>query len=135
MSEVTLKWLDGWNFEASDSDDFSITLGSGEARRGIKPTELLLMALGGCTGIDVVSILEKKQQQVTGVEIRVSGERRDEHPKSFTSYHVHYIVKGHDLADKAVADSIRLSEERYCSVSASLRPGAPVTTSYEIIEE
>lgn len=135
MQEVTLKWLEGWNFIGSDSENHSIVLGSGEGRKGIKPTELVLLGLGGCTGIDVVSILEKKRQQVTSLEITVGAERREEHPKAFTSYNIHYTVTGKDLSTKAVEDAIRLSEERYCSVSASLRPGAPVTTSFEIVQE
>src|SRR5215208_7880576 len=99
------------------------------------PMELLLIALGGCTGADVVSILEKKRQHVTAYEIEVRGERRAEHPRIYTSIEVVHRFRGHKVDPKAVAHAIELSETKYCSVSAMLAVAAKITTRHEIIEE
>src|SRR5262249_46593013 len=93
------------------------------------PMELLLIALGGCTGVDVISILKKKRQDVTDYRIEVSGERREEFPRSFTRLYVKHIVRGHRVAEQAVARAIELSETKYCSVAATLRGGAEIVTS------
>ena len=97
--------------------------------------ELLLIALGSCTGIDVISILKKKRQRVTDYRIEVSGERRDDYPRSYTRLNVKHIVRGHDLSEAAVARAIELSDQKYCSVAATLRGSAEIVTSYEIVEE
>ena len=99
------------------------------------PMELLLLALGGCTGVDVISILKKKRQHVTDYRIEVSGERRDEYPRKFTRLYVKHIVCGHGVMEQAVAQAIELSETKYCSVAATLRGGVEIVTSYEIIED
>jgi putative redox protein len=99
------------------------------------PMELLLLALGGCTGVDVISILRKKRERVTGYHIEVRGERRTEHPRAYTRLEVKHVVRGHDLSAKAVAQAIALSEQKYCSVAATLRPAAEIVSSYEIIAE
>ncbi|MGA9768090.1 MAG: OsmC family protein [Blastocatellia bacterium] len=99
------------------------------------PMELLLIALGGCTGADVVPILEKKRQRVTAYEIEVRGERRAEHPRIYTSIEVIHRIRGHKVDPKAVAHAIELSETKYCSVSAMLAAAARITTRYEITEE
>jgi len=99
------------------------------------PMELLLLALGGCTGVDVISILRKKRQRVTNYRIEVSGERRDEFPKSYTRLYVKHIVRGHGVSEQALASAIELSETKYCSVAATLSGSAEIVTSYEIVEE
>ena len=99
------------------------------------PMELLLIALGGCTGADVQSILEKKRQRVTGYEIEVRGERRAEHPRIYTSLEIIHYVRGHSVDPKAVAHAIELSETKYCSVSAMLAQSATITARFEITNE
>src|SRR5262247_3592017 len=99
------------------------------------PLELLLLAVGGCTGVDVISILKKKRQHVTDYRIEVSGERRDQFPRSFTRLFIKHIVRGRAVSDRAVARAIELSETKYCSVAATLRGGVQIVTSYEIIED
>src|SRR5438105_3052414 len=99
------------------------------------PMELLLIALGSCTGVDVVSILKKKRQQVTGYHVEVTGQRREEHPHSYTQLNVKHVVRGHGISREAVARAIELSDTKYCSVAASLRGTAKIVNSYEIIEE
>ena len=99
------------------------------------PVELLLLALGSCTATDVAGIMAKKRQRVTRYVVEVSGERRDEHPRKFTSMKVHHILTGHALSRNAVAQAIELSDTKYCSVAATLRPGVEIQSSFEIIED
>jgi putative redox protein len=98
------------------------------------PMELLLVALGSCTGVDVVSILRKKRQQVSAYRVEVRGERRAEHPRSYKRMEVHHIVTGRNISKQSVTQAIQLSEEKYCSVAATLRPTAEIVSSFEIIE-
>ncbi len=99
------------------------------------PLEMLLLALGGCTAVDVVSILKKKREQVTAYRVEVSGTRRDEHPRAYTRMEVRHIVTGKGVSEKAVAQAVELSETKYCSVAATLRPGVEIVTTFEIIED
>ncbi|HVG18505.1 MAG TPA: OsmC family protein [Blastocatellia bacterium] len=99
------------------------------------PMELLLIAIGGCTGADVQSILEKKRQRITRYDIEIRGERRAEHPRIYTSIEVIHYLRGHDIDPKAVAHAVELSETKYCSVSAMLREAATITMRYEITDE
>jgi putative redox protein len=99
------------------------------------PVELLLIALGGCTAVDVITILRKKRERVTDYRVEVRGTRREEHPRAYTRMELRHVVRGHKVSEKAVAAAIELSETKYCSVAATLRPGVEIVTSYEIIEE
>jgi putative redox protein len=99
------------------------------------PIELVLIALGGCSGADVVGILEKKRQVVTSYEIEVRGTRRDEHPRIYTKIEVVHRVRGRNVDPKAVARAIELSETKYCSVSAMLGSATEIVSSYEVAEE
>ena len=99
------------------------------------PMELLLVALGSCTGVDVISILKKQRQHVTDYRIEVSGERRSDYPRSYTRLNVKHIVRGRGISEPAVARAIELSDTKYCSVAATLRGSAEIITSYEVIED
>src|SRR5437016_13556526 len=99
------------------------------------PMELLLIALGSCTGVDVISILQKKREQVSDYRVEVRGERRDDHPRSYQRMEVRHILRGKNISEKSVAQAIELSESKYCSVAATLRPTVEIVSSYEIIEE
>ena len=99
------------------------------------PMEMLLLALGGCTAVDVVSILKKKRERVTGYRVEVRGERREEHPRKYTRLEVRHIVRGHNISERAVRQAVELSEQKYCSVAATLRPGAEIVSSYEVVQE
>jgi putative redox protein len=99
------------------------------------PVELLLVALGSCTGVDVISILNKKRMSVSAYRIEVSGERREEHPRSYKLMNVRHIVTGRNISARAVEQAIELSDTKYCSVAATLRPTVEIHSSFEIIEE
>jgi putative redox protein len=97
--------------------------------------ELLLVALGSCTAVDVIDILKKKREQVNDYRVEVSGERRDDHPRSYTRMRVHHIVTGQNISPRSVAHAIELSETKYCSVAATLRPTVEILSSFETIED
>ena len=99
------------------------------------PMELLLIALGSCTGVDVISILKKKRQQVTDYRIEITGERRAQHPRAYTRMQVRHLVRGRNLSEAALAQAVELSETKYCSVAATLRPTVEIVSSFEIIQE
>lgn len=102
---------------------------------GPRPMELLLIGLAGCTGMDVVSILQKKRQSFTGLQVQVTAERAEEHPRVYTQIHLEYVVTGEGVDPKAVERAIELSDTKYCSASAMLRQAAEITTSYRIVED
>jgi len=110
-----------------------ITMDSGPGARGASPVEAVLAALGGCTAMDVIGILRKQRQQVLGYEVVVEGERRAEHPRTFTKIEVLHRVTGRDLNPAAIAEAIRLSDTKYCSVHAMLAAGAEIASRFEIL--
>jgi putative redox protein len=99
------------------------------------PMELLLVALGSCTAVDVIGILEKKRERVADYQVHVSGERRAEHPRSYTSMRVHHIVRGRGISEKSVKQAIELSEGKYCSVAATIRPTVEIRSTFEIVHD
>ena len=134
-SQVQVKWLDKLEFVGTDSTRHSLVMSSQDEENatGLKPSELLLLALGGCTAVDVVTIMRKKRQAMTGLEINVRGEQDENPPWTFRHIHLEYVVRGKGLSEKGLAQAIQLSEEKYCSVRNSLT--CEVTSSYRIVEE
>jgi putative redox protein len=104
----------------------------GGANAGTRPKELLLLALGGCTASDVISILQKKRVELDGFEIHITAKQRDEHPQVFSEIHLEYVIRGNHVRQEDVVRAIELSESKYCSVSAMLRPAVPITWTYRI---
>ena len=138
--KAQVSWHEGLQFIASADTNHSIVLDSPKLNLGGKdsacaPFELILIGLAGCTGMDVISILQKKRQKITSFEVHAEAERSKEFPKVFTKIHIEYIVKGKNISQKAVERAIDLSENTYCGVSAMLRKTAEITNSYKIIEE
>jgi putative redox protein len=125
---------DGFFIGTSPSGN-SITIDTKSDRHSAPtPLELILIAVGSCTAVDVVDILRKKRQDVTDYKVEVSGERREEHPRAIVKMNVHHLVYGRNISEQAVAQAIELSDTKYCSVAATVRPTAEITTSFEIIE-
>ncbi|MEM2881885.1 MAG: OsmC family protein [Candidatus Bathyarchaeia archaeon] len=132
---VSVQWIRDLKFLATNEGGQSIVIDATERdgrMLGVSPMELILMGLGACTGIDVVSILRKQRQELVGLEVNVSGERREEHPRYYERIHVEYVVKGRGLEEEKVARAIELSELKYCSVRAMLAEKAEITRSYRI---
>ncbi len=106
----------------------------GDRHAATTPLEMLLVGVAGCTAMDVQSILAKKRQDVTAYKVEIEGWRADEHPRKFLKFHINHIVHGRGVSEKALADAIELSDTKYCSVAATIKPNTEITTSYEIIE-
>ena len=117
------------------SSGHAIVVDGSAEKLGSSPMELLLIGMAGCTAYDVMSILEKKRQSVTGLEVSARAERAEEPPRVYTKIEVEYVLRGREIKPKAVEDAIRLSEEKYCSASIMLGKTAQITTSYRIEEE
>jgi len=120
-------------FVANDGRGHHFLLDDAAGNTGPKPIELIAIGLAGCTAFDVIGILRKKRQEVTGYEVKVEADQRSEPPNVFTKIRVRHIVTGADVAENAVRDAIHLSESKYCSVSAMLQLSATIETTYEII--
>jgi len=133
-SVVKVKWQDGLRFVASDDKGHSVAMDTskehGGEDSGLSPMQLLLAALGGCTGMDVVNVLQKQRQKLTALEIVVSGERVSEHPRVYSRVHVEYRLKGENLKEKALRTAIQLSVDKYCSVGAMIGKTAKMSHSY-----
>jgi len=134
---VRVKWVEKRQFVGTDSSKHTVVMSSQDEENGtgISPSQLLMVALGGCTAYDVVDILQKKRQQLTGLEVTVTGEQEPDPPWTYRKVHIQYVVRGKGLRDKAVHDAIELSEQKYCSVAATLRGAAEITYDYTIVEE
>jgi putative redox protein len=134
--KATIQYAGDEFFVATAQSNNSITIDiKSERRSAPTPLDLLLVSVAACTASDVVSILEKKRQNVTDYKVEVEGERREDFPRAFTKFHIHHIVYGRDVSEQAVARAIELSDTKYCSVAATVRPTAEITTSFEIIEK
>jgi putative redox protein len=132
LANVT--WVEDRRFVGRASSGHAIVVDGSEEKQGPSPMELLLIGMAGCTGYDVINILEKKRQVVTGLEVSARAERAEEPPRVYTVIEVEYVLRGRGINPKAVEDAIRLSKEKYCSASVMLEKTAKITTSYRIEE-
>jgi putative redox protein len=132
MIEASLTWTDKDRFVGSATSRHSIVIDTATEKTANSPMELVLLGLCGCTAADVVGILRKKREPFTGLEVRAEAERADGHPAVYTSIHLTYLVRG-QVSQKAVEDAVRLSKEKYCSVSAMLEKTAKITCNIEHI--
>jgi putative redox protein len=135
MPTTKVRWVNGKTFVGTDSRNHSVVLSGDDPPVGVSPSEMLLVALSACTAYDVVEILEKKRKPLTMLEVITTGERAPDPPWAYRTIHVKYRMSGKDLTEKAVSQAIELSEEKYCSVSATVRGVAKITTEFEIVEK
>lgn len=137
--KATVQWKENMIFVGVPDSGFEVQMDAdssfGGTNRGVRPMEMIALGLAGCTGMDVMSILGKKRQQVTHFEIRVNAPRSAEHPKVFTSARITYIVVGKNVDEAAVLRSIELSMTKYCPVQVMLAQAIPMELHYEIYEE
>ena len=135
---LSVNWVDGMLMVGKSYSGHSITMDGpieiGGENLGIRPMEMLLLGVAGCTMIDVVTTLKKMRQDMTHCEIKISAERANEHPKVFTDIHIHFIIKGKDIDPKKVDKAISLSAEKYCSASIMLGKTANITHDFEVSE-
>ncbi len=137
--EMSLTWKGNFRFEAKNPAGLTVNFDApkkyGGEETAPSPMETLLACLAGCTSYDVVSVLKKKRQSLTGYGVEVEGERQDEFPQVYTKISIKYTIRGKNVAKEAVARAIQLSIDKYCSVGAMLKKTAKISTSYEIIQE
>jgi len=136
--KARVKWLDNMTFVGESESGHSVVMDgppeAGGRNLGIRPMEMVLLGLGGCSSFDVMMILQKGRQNVTNCHVELSAERADSIPKVYTKIHAHFVVEGKGLSDKHVAKAVSLSADKYCSVSIMLASTVEITHDYEIIE-
>ena len=135
---ISVNWVDGMLMVGKSQSGHSITMDGppeiGGENLGVRPMEMLLLGVAGCTMIDVVTTLKKMRQELTHFETKVNAERADDHPKVFTDIHIQFIIKGKGLDTKKVEKAITLSAEKYCSASIMLGKTASISHDFEILE-
>jgi putative redox protein len=135
MVTTKVNWLKDRHFVGTDANNHSVVLSGQKDGIGVSPSATLLIALAACSSVDVVEILEKKRKKLTLLEVTASGEQDPEPPWAYRKIHVKYRLGGKGLTDKAVAQAIQLSQDKYCSVAATVRGVARLTYEYEIVTE
>ncbi|MDB3870069.1 OsmC family protein [Candidatus Thioglobus sp.] len=135
---TTVKWIDGMMMVGESASGHAIVMDGpedlGGKNLGIRPMEMLLIGMGGCTTIDVVSTLKKMREEVRDCSVEIAAERADEHPKVFTKIHLQFIIKGNNLNEKKVEKAVSLSADKYCSASIMLGKIANITHDFIINE-
>ncbi len=134
--KTTVKWIDGMMMVGESASGHAIVMDGPEAvggnNLGVRPMEMLLLGMGGCTTVDVVSTLKKMREIVNDCRVEISAERADEHPKVFTKIHLHFVIDGKNLNEKKIAKAVSLSADKYCSASIMLGKTAAVTHDFSI---
>ncbi len=137
MLTAKVRWIDDFKFAGESGSGHSIVMDAspeaGKIRIGMTPMEMLLVGAGGCTGMDVASVLKKKRQEVLDIEINVSGEKAESYPQKFVEIRLEYVVTGRNLSEDAVRKAVELSMEKYCSVKATLEGSAKISYKYKIV--
>lgn len=137
--KATIKWVDGVSFVGESESGHAVVLDgppdAGGRNIGMRPMEMVLIGMGGCTAFDVVSILQKARQPVRDCRVELRAERADGIPKVFTRIHVHFVVSGHGLKPAQVERAVKLSAEKYCSASIMLGKTAEITHDFEITDD
>lgn len=135
---TTVRWIDGMMMVGESASGHAVVMDGpenlGGKNLGIRPMEMLLLGMGGCTTIDVMSMLKKMREEVRDCRAEISAERADDHPKVLTKIHIHFVVEGVNLDEKKVGKAIGLSADKYCSASIMLGKTATVTHDFEIHE-
>jgi putative redox protein len=131
--EIEAEWQSGGTFIGRNAAGGTVQMGKLDERPGVSPMELILVGLAGCTGVDIVDILEKKRQPLKALKVKVRGKKAEEYPKIYKEIEITYLIWGEGIDPIAVERAIQLSEEKYCSVSAMLRSVAEIRSSYKIL--
>lgn len=136
--KATVKWLDNMSFVGESGSGHSVVMDGppedGGRNLGVRPMEMVLLGMGGCTAFDVVLILKRGRQEISDCHVELEAERAGEVPKVFTKIHAHYVIKGKGLDAKKVERAVSMTAEKYCSVSIMLAATVEVTHDFEIIE-
>jgi putative redox protein len=137
--KARIKWVEGASFVGESGSGHAVVMDgppeSGGRNLGIRPMEMILIGMGGCTAFDVIHILKRARQPVTDCVVELVAERAEQPPRVFTSIHVHFIVSGDGLSGKQVARAVELSAEKYCSASIMLSKAVKISHDYEIVDD
>lgn len=133
MGTTTVKWTGGQQYIGIDSTCHSVVMSTVNEGVGVKPSDLLPIALATCTSVDVVEILNKKRMPLTLLEISTSSEQDENPPWTFRKIHLHFRIGGANLTEQAVEQAIQLAEEKYCSIASTIRATAEITTDFELV--
>jgi putative redox protein len=137
MLTAKVKWVEGFQFVGESGSGHAIVMDAspeaGKVMTGMTPMEMLLVGIGGCSGMDVVSVLKKKRQDVIDIAVNVRGEKAESYPQKYTSIELEFIITGKDISDEAVRKAVDISMEKYCSVKATLEGSAKIGYSYKIV--
>ena len=133
--KASVSWVANETFIGESESGHQIIMdGNSQNSKAPSPMEMVLMSVGGCSSVDVVSILHKAKQDVKDVRVELTSERRDEAPRYFTKIHLHFVATGHNISEKHLERAVKLSADKYCSVSLMLQESVDVTHSYEVVE-
>jgi putative redox protein len=131
-TEITATWKGEMTFVGQNQAGGSVQMGTLDGKPGVGPMQLLLVGLAGCTGVDIVDILIKKRVQLSDLQVKVQAKKANDFPMIWTDIHITYLIWGDDIHQKDVEQAIKLSEEKYCSVSIMLGKSARITSEYQI---
>lgn len=134
LTEITATWKGEMGFVSQTAAEVTLQMGTLNGKPGISPMQLLLMAVAGCTGMDIVSILQKKRIELADMQVKVRGKRASDYPMIWTDIHITYLVWGKEIKSKDVEQAIQLSEDKYCSVGLMLGKSAKITSEYQILK-
>ena len=134
LTEITATWKGEMTFVGQNTVGGTVQMGPLDGKPGVGPMQLLLVAIAGCTGIDIVSILQKKQADLMDMQVKVAGKRADDYPMIWTYIHITYLLWGNSIKAKDVEQAIELSENKYCSVGIMLGKSAKISSEYEILK-
>lgn len=130
---TTVRWVMEKQFVGTDSNGHAVLMSGSDAAGGVKPSQMLLLGLSGCTAYDVLDIMQKKRKPISFLEISATGEQDQEPPWAYRQIHLLFRISGENLTEKAVSQAIDLSQKKYCSVAATVRGVAEITTAFEIV--
>ena len=133
LTEITAAWQGKMTFLARNAVGGTVQMGTVDGKPGVGPMQLLLVAIAGCTGDDILSILQKKHANLIDFQVRVSGKRATDYPKIWTNIHITYLIWGNAILPKDVEQAIELSKKKYCSVGIMLGKSAKITSEYQIL--
>jgi putative redox protein len=134
FTEITANWKGDMSFLGTNETGGVVQMGTLEGKPGIGPMQLLLVGLAGCTGVDIISILQKKRIQISDMQVKVRARRADDYPMIWTEIHVTYLIWAENIRPKDVEQAIQLSEDKYCSVGIMLGKSAVLTSEYKILK-
>ncbi|MBE3068223.1 MAG: OsmC family protein [Chloroflexi bacterium] len=134
LTEIAATWKGEMTFVGQNALGGTVQMGTLDGKPGVGPMQLLLVAIAGCTGVDILSILQKKRTDLTDMQVRVSGKRADDYPMIWTHIHITYLIWGKSIKPKDVEQAIDLSEDKYCSVGIMLGKSSKITSEYHILK-